>query len=156
MILRGIERVKTMKLGLDLGTIGQGKTHPAQHLDRAVLGLGERMQRPRGQRPRRQSKINTLHGLAVSLISQLRLLLLDGGSNRLPRRVEQLAHLRFVLFGKILHACGCRREAPLLAQISHAGIIKGLLITRSRNSSERISLDRFDFLIHRRRSSRRI
>ena len=88
MIFGGIESIEAVKLGLNLRPVSEGKTHAAQHLNRTILGLGQRMQSTRGQRPCRQGKINALNGLAVRLISKCRLLFIECRSNRLAGCIE--------------------------------------------------------------------
>ncbi len=117
-----------MPLRLDLGTLGEGEAHAAQHLHGLIEDEGQRMQSALGQGTGRQGGIDRGEGGGVLFCDEV-------GAGRLERRGDGLAHLVQLLAdvlllvgGHVAHAGGGGGEAALLSEKGDAHLLERGLV----------------------------
>ena len=125
MVRRRVERIETMPLGLDVGSIGNRKPHAAETTHGTIHQLRERMQssgrrKCAGQREIERSKRSKVGGFEKTLLG-----VFQSGRDGSAQVVEKFSDDGPLLLRHIAHALAERGNGTALAKVFQTGRLEG-------------------------------
>ena len=137
-----------MPFGLNVRAVGQGKTHLAENLDRAIEHLRDRVERPNQQRRAGQGEVDPGERLGVAFGFERGFALVDRAAQGVAGFVEELADARLVVLGEGFHPFAQAGDAAGAPEVFDADGFKRRFIGRRREGRERFRAELFNLLVH--------
>ena len=143
-----VQRVEAVPLRLDVRPVGECEPHATEDLDRAILELGDRMQRAHARGLPGQRGVDAGEGRPVRVREQRGLALVERGGDGGAHVVEQFSDARLVVLRHVLHPLAHRRERAGLAEELDARLFDGGFIAGLGDGGERLGAELFELLVH--------
>ncbi len=148
VIFGGVQCIKTMPLGLDFGTFGESKAHPAENVDRFIQNLAEGMEPTMGQRATGQGHIDAGELPGIPRSNHLGAFGFKRFGDCGADFIELLAHVFFLVIGNVPHSGPGRSEATFFAKKADPLFFKFCLAVDGTNCGQSVLLDLLEFCNH--------
>ena len=155
MIGRGVERIETMPLRFNVGTVGEREPHSPKNPDGAVEHLRERMES--AAFARRAGQRNVDAGQRARFLRGPKFLnaLRDRRRHRGPHFVQQFSDNRSLFLPERFHLFAPGGNASAASEIANADSVERRFVVHFRNFAQRGVAQFFEWVRHSERNVQR-